>query len=71
MNLGSMQFRKSSLAATAMVKHSCNTVVNRIKILVLNSDSEEEFMSNDSDTECRPTRDLPEYDKFSKKLSVT
>jgi hypothetical protein len=28
-------------------------------------------MSNDSDTECRPTRDLPEYDKFSKKLSVT
>jgi hypothetical protein len=43
-----MHFRKSNLAASVMAKCLGNIDV---KVLVLNSNSEEEFMSNDSDLE--------------------
>jgi hypothetical protein len=45
MDLGSLHFRNSNVAASAMTKHSYNIGINKIKMLVSNSDSEE-FMSN-------------------------
>jgi hypothetical protein len=51
MNLSSLHFRNSSLAASVMAKCSCNTELNKIKCLVFNSHSEEDYMSNDSDIE--------------------
>jgi hypothetical protein len=45
-------FRNSNLAANTMAKNLCIIGINKIKVLVFNSDSEEEFTSNDSDIEC-------------------
>jgi hypothetical protein len=42
-----------------MAKHLCSICVNKIEVLIFNSDSEEEFTSRDSDIECQ--HDLPEY----------
>jgi hypothetical protein len=56
---GLMHFRNSNLAATDMAKHTCNTAVNKMKVLVINSDFDSgKLKLNDSDTEC--THDLPE-----------
>jgi hypothetical protein len=44
-------FKNSNLAANTMAKCLCNTDVNKIAVLVFNSDSEEEFMLNDYDFE--------------------
>jgi hypothetical protein len=51
MELGSMHFRNRNFADSAMAKSLGNTGVNEFKVLIFNSDSEEEFMLNDSDFE--------------------
>jgi hypothetical protein len=43
-----------------MVQYLSNIGVNKIKVMVFNSGSEEEFMLNDYDTECKD--DIPVYD---------
>jgi hypothetical protein len=52
-------FKDNNLTINILAKHLCVIGVNRFKMLVLISDSEEEFTLNSSDIEC--AHDLLEY----------
>jgi hypothetical protein len=51
MDFGSMHPKIISLTTSAMAKHWCNGGTNKTEELVSNSNSEEQFTLDDSDTE--------------------